>query len=140
MMSPKMWSSSAHSSRRTANMHCRPTVRSPKPIANVFNTKRKALAIWTELLATRLSFLTIPQRTTDTDALELYNKKVRIANAKTGEVIGFNYFPPAVGMKKVQDGGKRFERVYGTTCAVVIHTYFIIYTPLNIFKAPLIVC
>lgn len=48
------------------------------------------------------------KRTTDADALELYNKKVRIVNPKTGDVLGYNYFPPAVGIKKVQDGGKYY--------------------------------
>lgn len=45
------------------------------------------------------------KRTTDVDALDLYNKKVRIVNAKTGEIT-YQFFQPAEGMEKVKKGGK----------------------------------
>lgn len=80
------------------------------------------------------------QRTTDTDALELYNKKVRVVNTKTGDVIGYNYFPPAVGMNKVKDGGKLYKRARCAGCALqythsrAIITYFIISTTISTYS------
>lgn len=51
------------------------------------------------------------QRTTDADALELFNKKVRIVHAKTGDVT-YNFFQPAEGMEKVKKGGNAVTKEF----------------------------
>lgn len=48
------------------------------------------------------------QRTTDVDALDLYNKKVKVVNPKTGEIT-YKFYSPDIGMKKVKQGGKSMD-------------------------------
>lgn len=45
------------------------------------------------------------QRTTDEDAIELYQKRVRVVNKKTGNVT-LNWLKPVEGLKKTKAGGK----------------------------------
>lgn len=55
-----------------------------------------------------LSLNRFRQRTTDADALDLYNKKVKVVNPKTGEIT-YKFYSPDIGMKKVKQGGKSMD-------------------------------
>lgn len=51
------------------------------------------------------------QRTTDLDAIELYNKKVKTTDKHTGNV-SFNYEKPLDGVKQIKAGGEYIDEYY----------------------------
>ncbi|XP_055325553.1 uncharacterized protein LOC129579470 [Sitodiplosis mosellana] len=91
----------------------------PKTIKTLRNLIDSPLKLGIEDIVYNKDFF---KRTTDAVALELYDKKVKVVNPKTGEIL-YNFLPPAAGMDKVKHGGFAFHADTATFYKIIIDEF-----------------
>ncbi|XP_031631205.1 uncharacterized protein LOC116345713 isoform X2 [Contarinia nasturtii] len=91
----------------------------PKTIKTLRNLIDSPLKLGIEDIVYNKDFF---KRTTDAVALELYEKKVKVVNPKTGD-ISYNFMPPRDGLFYVRQGGFAFHADTATFYKIIIDEF-----------------